>query len=140
MADADAADLLQTAGWGVLTLADGDRPYSIPASVGYDGETVSFLLVWQRPDDRKFEFVGNSQPARLLVTRVDARFDWASVAVTGPVRAVDRDGAEWETLVTTLDGSDWFSPAFDAAEAVSSVQGWALDPDRVTGMEVRPDR
>ncbi|WP_159902666.1 pyridoxamine 5'-phosphate oxidase family protein [Salinirussus salinus] len=140
MADADAADLLRTAGWGVLALADGDRPYSIPVSFGYDGEAVYFLLVRRSPDDRKFAFIGDGQPARLLATRVNARFDWGSVAVTGTVRAVDRDGEGWGTLIAALGGSDWFSPAFDAAEEVSGVQGWALEPDRVTGMEVRPDR
>jgi len=140
MADADAAGLLRTAGWGVLALADGDRPYSIPVSFGYDGEAVYFLLVGQSPDDRKFAFVGDGQPARLLATRVNARFDWGSVAVTGTLRAVDRNGEGWDRLLETLGESDWFSPTFDAADEVSGVQGWALEPDRVTGLEVRPDQ
>ena len=138
MDDGDIDDLLSSAGWGILSLADGDEPYSIPVSFGYDGEDVRFVFIETGSTNAKFEFIGDGKTARLLVTDVGGRFDWQSVSVTGPVRAVDPDG--WDAHLQVLDETAaWFSSDFERAEGFEDMQGFRLEPGEVRGLEVRSD-
>ncbi|ESP89122.1 pyridoxamine 5'-phosphate oxidase family protein [Candidatus Halobonum tyrrellensis] len=139
MDDADVDAVLESSGWGVVSLADGDEPYSLPLSFGYDGENVYLAFIRTGSSNRKFEFAAEGKPARLLVTDVSGRFDWESVAVTGTLRAVDRDGEEWETLIETLDDNAWFTAGFERAAGYEELRGWRLEPDEVRGLQVRPD-
>ena len=139
MEDDDVDALLDSAGYGVLGLAADDDPYTIPVSFGYDGGDVFFAFVRAGPESEKFEFIGDGETARRLVTDIKARFDWQSVAVTGPVGAVDLTDDDWGRLVAALDDNPWFSTAFDEDDRVEGVQGWRLTPDEVVGREVRPD-
>jgi hypothetical protein len=139
----DARDIdavLASTGWGVLSLANDGEPYSIPVSFGYDGDDVYFGLIRDSPTNTKFDFVADGAAARLLVTDVRARFDWQSVAVSGPIRAIERGSDDWERLLESLESNAWFSSDFERAEGVEGVQGWRLVPDEVRGIEVRPDR
>jgi nitroimidazol reductase NimA-like FMN-containing flavoprotein (pyridoxamine 5'-phosphate oxidase superfamily) len=140
MSRRDVDDLLSSTGWGVLSVAENEEPYSIPVSFGYDGDDVYFGLIRDSPTNTKFDFVGAGATARLLVTDVRARFDWRSVAVTGPLRAIERDSDDWETLMDSLAENAWFSPSFERAEGVEEVQGWRLVPSEMSGIEVTPDR
>jgi hypothetical protein len=161
MDENDVDELLNSAGWGVLSLARDDEPYSIPVSFGYDGESVFFAFVRASPPNTKFDFIEDGATARLLVTDVRDTYDWQSVAVTGPVRAVRRREdlggedllseiddrpdrrterhREWAVLLDTLDENEWFSSEYERAEPVSELQGWWLDPDEIHGVEVRAD-
>jgi hypothetical protein len=130
-------ELLEEAGYGILALAAGDEPYSIPVSFGYDDEAVYFAFVKDRPSNAKFEFIADGKTARLLVTDINARFDWRSVAVTGPVDAIDLGDEGWSQLVTTLENNPWFSTAFEDADSVEGVRGWRLVPDEVGGHAVQ---
>lgn len=138
MADEDVEALLTVADHGVLGLATGDEPYTIPVSFGYDGGDVFFAFVRTDPDSEKFEFVEDGKTARLLVTDIKARFDWQSVAVTGPVEAVSVTDGDWTRLVEALDSNPWFSTAFEDDDRVEGVQGWRLVPDAVEGIEIQP--
>jgi len=161
IAEKEVDDLLDSAGWGVLSLAKGDEPYSIPVSFGYTGEEVYFAFLRADPPNTKFEFVRDGATARLLVLDVRAKFDWRSVAVTGPVRAVERRddlggeglepevdyrpdqgterGRDWAVLLDALEENAWFSSDYERAEPVSALQGWRLEPDEIRGIEVRED-
>jgi len=138
MEDDDVDALLESAGYGVLGLAADDDPYTIPVSFGYDGGDVFFAFVRTDPDSEKFEFVEDGKTARLLVTDIKARFDWQSVAVTGPVEAVSVTDGDWTRLVEALDSNPWFSTAFEDDDRVEGVQGWRLVPDAVEGIEIQP--
>ena len=140
MDDADVDAVLESNGWGVLALADDDEPYSIPISFGYDGEAVYFSFLRTGESSRKSAFIADGGVARLLVTVVRARFDWQSVAVTGPVASIDSHGDDWETLVDLLERNPWFSSAFEDAAEVEGIRGWRLTPTSVHGVEVRPGR
>jgi hypothetical protein len=140
MDDAAVEDLLRTAGWGVLSLADGGVPYSLPVSFGYDGDAVYFGLLREADGDgEKFAFVADGGRARLLVTDVRARFDWRSVAVTGPLRAVEAGSDAFARLRAVLAANPWFSSGVDDAPGVEAVEGWRLDPEARSGREVRPE-
>jgi len=161
MGEADIDDLLDSAGWGVLSLAKDDEPYSIPVSFGYTGEEVYFAFIRATPPNTKFEFIEDGATARLLVTDVRGNFDWQSVAVTGPVRAITRRddlggedllseiddrpdrsterGRDWAVLLDTLEENAWFSSDYERAKPVSKLQGWRLEPDEIRGIELRDD-
>lgn len=161
MDDDDIDDLLGAAGWGILSLADGDEPYSIPISFGYDGEEIYFALIRADPPNRKFEFITDGATARLLVTDIRAKYDWRSVAVTGSVRAIERTddlGGEgllpevdrkpdqttersdgWGVLLDILEENPWFSSEYERAEPVAALQGWRLEADDIRGVEVNAE-
>lgn len=136
MDDPDVDQLLVESGYGILALASDDRPYSIPVSFGYDEEYVYLAFVKDGPSNEKFEFIADGKSARLLVTDINARFDWQSVAVTGPVEAIDLGDDGWSRLVRTLENNPWFSTAFEDADSVEGVRGWRLTPDEIQGLEV----
>lgn len=138
MADDDVEALLTVADHGVLGLADGDEPYTIPVSFGYDDGDVFFAFVRAGPDSEKAEFIREGKTARLLVTDIKARFDWQSVAVTGPVETVNLTDANWSRLVDALANNPWFSTAFEDDERVEGVAGWRLVPELVEGRAIRP--
>lgn len=134
----DAA--LDGAGWGIVTLAEEDVPYSIPVSFGYDGEDVYFVFIRDSPTNTKFEFAEEGKTARLLVTDVRGRFDWQSIAVTGELRSIRPDTSDWDDLIAVLDEKAWFSSEFERAEGIEELVGWRLEPDQIRGLEVGPDR
>lgn len=131
--DVDA--LLYEQGYGIVSLCRDGTPYSIPLSFGYDGERVFFAMLEDSPDPTKLQFAEDGAVARLLVTAIRGRFDWRSVAVTGPLRSVDRGSDDWDHLVDTLDDNGWFMRSFERAAGVSALHGWALRPDEIRGIE-----
>jgi len=135
--DIDA--LLRSEGWGVLSLASGDEPYSLPISFGWDGERVYFAFLVDSPTSRKTEFVADDRTGRLLVTDVDGRFDWESVAVTGPLRSLERDTDGWTAMMDALEDNAWFSPEFERSSTVGEIHGWRLRPEELRGLAVRAD-
>ncbi|AUV81390.1 pyridoxamine 5'-phosphate oxidase [Salinigranum rubrum] len=140
MGESAVDDLLDSKGWGVLSLAADDEPYSLPISFGYDGDAVYFGFLRTGEESRKSAFVTDGATARLLVTDVRARFDWRSVAVTGPLTAVDLPDDDWETLRSLLNANPWSSTQFANVDLVEGLRGWRLDPESVHGRAVRPDR
>jgi len=133
----DIDDLLTAKGWGIISLANDDEPYSIPVSFGYDGDDICFIFLKDSPDGRKFEFIDDGKTARLLVTDIGGRFDWQSIAITGPVRRVSRDTDDWTHLMDTLDDNAWFSTDFERASTLEDMHGWRLEPDELRGLEVK---
>ena len=133
----DVDDLLDANGWGVVSLARDDEPYSVPISFGYDGTDVYFVFLEDSPDNRKLEFIDDGATARLLVTEIGGRFDWQSIAVTGTARRVAHDTDDWDHLVATLDDNAWFSSDFERAEAIEDMHGWRLDVEEIRGLEVK---
>lgn len=138
MAPDEIDSLLTAADHGVLAVAEDDLPYTIPVSFGYEAGDIYFAFVRTDPDNEKFRFIADGKPARLLVTDIKARFDWRSVAVTGPVEAIDLADGGWETLVEALENNPWFSTAFEGDDRVEGVRGWRLVPDEVNGLEITP--
>lgn len=135
----DIDDLLVAKGWAVLSLADDDEPYSLPISFGYDGEDIYFAFLEDAPDGGKFTFIDDGKTARLLVTDIGSRFDWQSIAVTGPVRRVAHDSSDWDHLMETLEDNGWFSSDFERADSLTDLHGFRLEPDEVRGLQVKED-
>jgi len=103
MSREDIERLLKNQGYGIVSLCDGDTPYSVPLSFGYDGEAVYLPFLSESRHSRKAELVSEGTIVRLLVTDINGRFDWQSVSVTGPVRSVDPDDEDlWSTVAEVL--------------------------------------
>jgi hypothetical protein len=135
MREKDIAGLLRSRGHGVVSLCSDGEPYSIPISFGYDGENVYFGFLKDGPEPAKMSFISEGSTARLLVTDIRDRFDWRSVAVSGPVSLVDPGSDDWEHLLETLEDNAWFMRSFEQSDAVESIQGWELDVEELRGFE-----
>jgi nitroimidazol reductase NimA-like FMN-containing flavoprotein (pyridoxamine 5'-phosphate oxidase superfamily) len=139
MSSDDIETLLESEGYGILSLARDDEPYSIPISFGYDGESIYLGLLELDQDPTKIAFIGDGATARLLVTDISHRFDWRSIAVAGPLRSIDKGTEQWEDLLDTLEDNAWFMPAFERSGAIESIQGWELEIDELTGLEQKEE-
>jgi hypothetical protein len=135
----DIDDLLDSQGYGILSLCRDGEPYSIPISFGYDGDHVYFGLLEEGPEPTKMAFIEDGATARLLATDIRGRFDWQSVAVTGPVRALDADGDEWDHFMDVMDDNAWFMRSFERSDAVESIQGWQLRVEELQGLEQKEE-
>ncbi|ERH00411.1 MAG: hypothetical protein J07HN6_02030 [Halonotius sp. J07HN6] len=112
-----------------------ETPYSTPALLGSDNDRVysGFLKQWEDPP--KVTNKSNGATVRLLITDIRGRFDWQSVAITGPVRRLHRQDDDWEGFIETLTDNGWFMEAFERSDAVDSLQGWELAIEELQGLE-----
>lgn len=131
----DIDDLLEAQGYGILSLCGDGEPYSIPVSFGYDGEYIYFGLLNRGSASTKMEYIADGATGRLLVTDIRGRFDWQSVAVTGPVRRLRSHEDEWDHFIETLADNGWFMKAFERSDEIESLAGWKLELDDLRGLE-----
>ncbi|WP_435129969.1 pyridoxamine 5'-phosphate oxidase family protein [Halobaculum sp. D14] len=86
---------------GVLALADGDDPYAIPVSFGYDSANRSFYMrLVSTPESEKRQFLASSPSARLVVyekaseggeEEADETRTYRSVVATGSLERISPD-------------------------------------------------
>lgn len=76
---------------GVLSLARGESPYSIPVSYGYDADTRTlYLRLVSTPESDKRAFLGSSPEARLVVYDGDDEGTvYRSVVASGRLEAIE---------------------------------------------------
>ena len=68
MASDDIDDLLETQGYGILSMCGDGEPYSIPVSFGYDGECIYFGFLKQGDDSAKVAHISDGATVRPLIT------------------------------------------------------------------------
>lgn len=96
-------DMLTRNGVGVLALIDGDYPYAIPMSFGYDGTEVCLPMQWGAGyDGRKIQCIESNSNACFTVYEQDpddAR-TWRSVVITGSLERIadDREAQAYASL------------------------------------------
>ena len=135
MSDRDIDNLLDEAGYGILSLADDGDAYAIPVSVGYDGADIYLAFLEMDPPHRKSEFAKATDNACLNVSNIDGRFDWQNIVVTGPLRPVESGTGAFETLLEVMEDNAWFSTTFMRDSAISNVQGYVLDAEEISGRQ-----
>ncbi|MGM0592659.1 MAG: pyridoxamine 5'-phosphate oxidase family protein [Halobacteriota archaeon] len=133
MSDVDADELLQTKGFGVLSLAADGEAYGIPVSFGYDGERLFFVFLRPAETSKKERFVDETERASFLVYDVTSAHDWRSVVVSGPIRRLDDD--EWDELVAALEDNAWFPSLFSQTEPMRAMIGLTLLVEDVSGQQ-----
>jgi len=85
----DVARVLETAGHGVLALADDGESYAIPISFGYDGDENVYFQFGFGESSRKRAFLDSTTRATLVVSDVQSTSEWTSVVVAGPIEPVE---------------------------------------------------
>lgn len=134
MTDDEIDALLDSAGWGILSMADDDEVYSLPISFGFTGEEIYFAFIRRSPSDRKFEYITDGKTVRLMVTDVNSRVDWRSVSLSGPVTSIERGSNEWTEMLDSLEDNAWFSSDFRLAAMNHGLQGFRFTPTERNGM------
>lgn len=85
------------------------------------------------------EYIAEGATVRLLVADIRGRFDWQSVAITGPVRRLRSHEDEWEHFIETLADNGWFMKAFERSSEIETLSGWKLEPDAVHALEQKQE-
>ncbi|MGQ4554850.1 pyridoxamine 5'-phosphate oxidase family protein [Halobellus sp. GM3] len=129
-------ELLGTGGVGVLALADGDDPYAIPVSYGYDAGDV-YLRLGFGEDSEKRRYLASSDRAALVVTAEGDR-GWESVVVRGPLSEVPEASIDG-TVVEAIRSIDIpFFTIYEEPPRELEYTLYRLDPDEVTGRREKP--
>ncbi|MFB6170072.1 MAG: pyridoxamine 5'-phosphate oxidase family protein [Haloarculaceae archaeon] len=129
----EIAAFLQAHGTGVLSLAEGDEPYSVPVSYGYAAEEGCFYLrLGYRDGSEKPSFIEASASARLVVyDHTDE--GWKSVIAVGDLSELSKADLTPD-LVEQLSQAElphfemWEEPKEELEFTINQ-----LDVTRVTG-------
>ncbi|WP_137285627.1 pyridoxamine 5'-phosphate oxidase family protein [Halorussus salinisoli] len=90
MSDEELAEFLDRGGTGVISFdtSQGEPPYSLPVSYGYDAETGRFYFRFAfGPDTKKEDVVDEDDPVS-FVTYGNTDSGWRSVIATGKLEEV----------------------------------------------------
>ncbi|MCL9812484.1 pyridoxamine 5'-phosphate oxidase family protein [Natranaeroarchaeum aerophilus] len=132
MDDAAIDRVLEANGVGVLSMALGGTPYSIPMSFGYAGdETLYFLLAGHSEDGKKMEFAEESEEASFLVYDVAADDEWKSVIVSGALARITPE--EWDTAREAMIDNAYRPDLLTSIDVQSDPRVWSLDIETKSG-------
>ena len=125
---------------GVLSLASGDEPYSIPVSYGYDSvDRRFFLRLVSSPDSEKRRFLDASAHARLVVYERDGDV-YRSVVGTGTIEEVPREELTVEHVEQYGDAKRPLFEMWGASKRDLDVRLYRFTPEVLTGRQVEVDR
>lgn len=112
--DREAIDeVLSINGLGTLSLVDGDQPYGIPISFGYDERHPTLVMHWGTGyGGRKSEIIQSNPRASVSVYEhePDPPRTWRSVIVSGQLRRVPDE--QTERAYQALGANAEFAPDF----------------------------
>lgn len=94
---ADITAVLNNNWLGTLALVDGDRPYAIPMSFGYDDASSQLVMNWgQGEEGRKIEIIETNPNASLTIFEHDTGPPsiYRSVVLSGQIRKIPDDRVE----------------------------------------------
>ncbi|OYR56796.1 pyridoxamine 5'-phosphate oxidase family protein [Halorubrum halodurans] len=135
MGDDRIRAFLTEQGVGTLALPDGDIPYLVPMSFGYDGESAlyfAFLLFGS--ESRKETLSERAESAAFLAYDARSPHEWRSVSLRGRIEAIDEDEeGGWAALREAMENA-WHPDLFSAAEPMRGVRGYRFRIDEWTGI------
>lgn len=108
---------------GTLSLVDGDKPYGIPMTYGYDADSSQLVMNWGRGNEgRKIEIIESNPNASLTVFEHEdgPPSIYRSVVLTGHIRKIPDD--EVEAAMRILANS---------AEIVIDFETWGVPIEEV---------
>jgi hypothetical protein len=125
MSDAEISRLLTDRGVGVLSLADGDVPYGVPLSFGYDGDDrLYFLFAGHSEAGKKVRYAEQSAEASFLVFEVTANGAWRSAIVSGPLERITP--TEWDAAREAMADNAYRPDLLTDVDVRSDPRVWAL--------------
>lgn len=131
MNESEIERTLQELGHGVLSLSRGGDAYGIPISFGYDDGRMFMHLIRFGDDSKKLDFSESTTQASMTAYRVDSRFAWKSVVVTGELEDVHED--ETEYMEEVMEENAWFPNIFPPTAPIAEIKRVELDIDEMTG-------
>jgi hypothetical protein len=141
MDDDEVNELLTELGFGVLSMTDGETPYGVPLSFGFDGDDrLFFRFTAPSSEGRKLTFAERSARGSFLAYRVRGPDYWHSVLAEGPLDRITTD--EWDAAREAMADNAWEPALFDGPrsdrEREENPRVWALRIDRRGGRKVTP--
>ncbi len=122
---------LRELGHGTLSLSrDGDA-YGIPISFGYDDGRLFMHLIRFGDESKKMDFSEATTQVCLTAYRVDSRFAWKSVVVTGRLSDVDED--EIEYMEEVMENNAWFPNIFPPTAPIAEIKRIEFHIEEMTG-------
>jgi hypothetical protein len=135
--DDEIDSLLGTGGMGVISFADGDEPYSIPVSYGYDSNAGSLYVRFGfAPESEKREYIDDGVTASLVVT-AESIDGWQSVVARGPLRKVTEMALDSQAAESVRKVTIPFVTIYDRRASELEFELYRLEPDTVTGRKER---
>jgi nitroimidazol reductase NimA-like FMN-containing flavoprotein (pyridoxamine 5'-phosphate oxidase superfamily) len=135
--DEEIDSLLGTGGVGVISFADGDEPYSIPVSYGYDSNAESLYVRFGFADDsEKRRFIDDGATASLVVM-AESMDGWQSVVARGPLRKVTEMAVDSHAAESVRKINIPFVTIYDARASELEFELFRLEPDSITGRRER---
>ena len=135
--DGEIDSLLGTGGVGVISFADGDEPYSMPVSYGYDSSAESLYVRFGfAPESEKREFVDDGVAASLVVM-AESISGWQSVVARGPLRKVTEMAIDSHAAESVRKINIPFVTIYDRRATELEFELYRLDPDSITGRQER---
>ena len=137
MTRSEIDELLGTGGVGVISFADGDEPYSIPVSYGYDADSEGIYVRFGFADEsRKRRFVGEDKTASLVVTAED-RAGWRSVVARGPLSSVNEPRLDGQAAKSVREIDIPFVTIYDQHPRELEFELYRLAPTELSGRKER---
>lgn len=131
MADEEVDEFLTDQGYGTFSVASEGHVYSVPISIGYDGDQVFMYLITFGDVSKKVDYLYDTQEASVLAMDIIDRFDWRSVVVSGPCSEISEDMKEYHQDV--IEENAWHPSLFPPTEPMTEVTRIVLDPTTKTG-------
>lgn len=122
---------LRELGHGVLSLSQDGNAYGVPISFGYEDGRMFMHLIQFGDDSKKLNYSESTTEASMTAYRVDSRFAWKSVVVTGELEDVHRD--EKEHMEEVMEKNAWFPNIFPPTAPIAEIKRVELNIDEMTG-------
>ncbi len=135
MIEAEIDRLLTEEGVGVLSMTDGDAPYGLPLSFGYDGsDRLYFVFAGHSEEGRKVRYAEQSTEVSFLAYDLESAAEWRSAVVSGPFDRIQPD--EWETARESLADNAFQPQLLTSIDVQDNPRVWALTAEEKSGRAV----
>lgn len=134
MSDDEIDAFLDSEGHGVLAF-DGDSPYAIPMSYGYDTDDREFYLhLAAFEESEKCARLADSNTVSLLVSRYERPDQWRSVIVDGTLSRLSQDELQARNVLSVFANSKLASvDVFNRDPATVTFDWYVLTPESISG-------
>lgn len=137
LSDEEIDSLLGTGGVGVISFADGDTPYSIPVSYGYDSEKKGLYVRFGfGPDSEKRRYIDDAVTASLVITD-ETVGGWRSVVARGPLTKIIEPALDSHAAESVREVNIPFVTIYEQQPSTLEFELYRLDPDELSGRKER---
>ena len=140
LSESETDSILRRHETGVLSLARGNEPYSIPISYGYDAEHRQFYLrLVSTPESEKRPFLSSSTQARFVVYEEEDPI-YRSIVTVGTLAEISRDDLTSEHIEQYGQGKRPLFEIWEETRSDLNVRLYRLMPESIRGRELEIDR